>query len=435
MPPATRFVEVDDNEITYDDENLEEVELDEEMIDIIQPQDFESTPHHQGPNRPMGAQSGPSRSLRAQAGPSGTAPGRHSPTSSTLSETAQQSQPLPTIAEQLARERQWRIDRENANELSILQARRHAIQAGDLTQDYIPIDLAKMARPSRVPVRQPALPKPNSPPTYNGSTRLSYDEWSDSCEHFFQTASESFPHEEDKVSFATQYINQYLKDSWKSYVEGQKLENPLYVVNWRDLQEQMLNALGSKEERTQDAYDRLKVLSQGNGTPTVLLNKLKSLWREVGKSQESERVHDFVSALNPRIKTIWKQNGGGIFDKVTDVEAAANRVWRTIHKDGLDRSGPVNANSGSPPSPRTRGNGGVHKRGKSVRNGPSRDNKPKEFNKGPTPNEAKSMADVECYGCHKKGHTRDYCPENPQATYGAKRNGTNQSKKGKGNRS
>ena len=68
------------------------------------------------------------------------------------------------------------------------------------------------------------------------------------------------------------------------------------------MKNQMLDSMGSEEERRQRAYERLRMLVQGARTPTELMNEMKDCWEEFQEDNEVNKVITFVAALNRQMR-------------------------------------------------------------------------------------------------------------------------------------
>jgi hypothetical protein len=220
-----------------------------------------------------------------------------------------------------------------------------------------------------------------------------------------------------KVSFGIQYVAQELKDSWRTWVKEQAAINGQYVPTWNAFTHRMLEALGSEAERLQDAFDRLKSIRQGNKTPIELLTRFKPLWRETQQFTEPRQINDFVSALHPRIRQVMSSTGTRTFNRLSDAEARASSIWRSLDKDRMSSPTPDDRQKGEkgPSHSRRSSNGGS--RARKAQRGPPGANQAKGSGSSDPP-QKKSLAETECYHCHNLGHTKDYCKQNPEATYG-----------------
>jgi len=148
--------------------------------------------------------------------------------------------------------------------------------------------------------------------------------------------------------------------------------NPLFIPTWTDLQQQMLESMGSKEERMQRAFDDMKKLTQGSKTPSELLNKFRILWAEVGETSEPKKIYDYVAALNESVRNALNASGHAPFKTLADAEARINQIQRTLPKSTKQSSTTEGRGKrfGSPPHASTQSSGG--KRGKGGHSGTKR---------------------------------------------------------------
>jgi hypothetical protein len=194
--------------------------------------------------------------------------------------------------------------------------------------------------------------------------------------------------------------------------------NPSFIPTWTDLQQQMLESIGSKEERMQRAFNDMKKLTQGGKTPSELLNKFRILWAEVGETLEPKKIYDYVAALNESVRNALNASGYAPFKTLADAEARINQIQRTLPKSTKQSSTTEGRRKrfSSPPHALTQSSGG--KRGKgghsSTKRGggtPRKDTRPTEQ---PLANRTNKSA-VVYYFYNKLGYYKNECPTNPEA--------------------
>jgi hypothetical protein len=321
------------------------------------------------------------------------------------------------IQEELERERSWRKLREDQAELKALRQQRQAYEAGEVTDEVFLKSLAA-PRTSAVPTRSSSfLPRPEPPAKFLGKTQANYDTWLEGCEYFLARSPGDFAEESQKVDFGLLYVERELKSTFKVWVDSKVSTNPRFKPTWQDLQSQMLESMGSKEERMQRAFDDLKKLTQGGRSPAELLNKLRILWAEVNEQSELKKIYDFVSALNEPIRNSLNAAGHPPFKTLADAEMRVNQIHRTLPKSTRPTSTPEGRGKrgGSPPKPSTQTGGG--KRGRGGHSGAKGSGRTPKKDSNSTDQPLADRVDkstVTCYYCNKTGHYKNECPTNPE---------------------
>ncbi|KAF1980121.1 hypothetical protein BU23DRAFT_548317 [Bimuria novae-zelandiae CBS 107.79] len=218
-----------------------------------------------------------------------------------------------------------------------------------------------------------------------------------------------FTTESSKASFALSYVSQVMRTAWNTEVASRRSQDPLFEETWDGLQEKMLDALGTRLERRQQAHNALKRCSQrADQSPTQLLDYIRNYWEELEVTNEDMRVLDYIGCLNSNITSKINLLAPERRNTVALVEEQASIIYRSKQKA---REHPT-----SGPSTKR-----------------AKDTKPNSKGDSETPKKAKYG--VICYHCSKFGHISPNCPEKdkPAAPGSKEANGKPEwSGKGKG---
>ncbi|XTI94685.1 hypothetical protein V2W45_1181120, partial [Cenococcum geophilum] len=125
------------------------------------------------------------------------------------------------------------------------------------------------------------LPKPQLLTKFTGKGRHEWDKWKKDCEKFFIRVLYAFEMELQRTEFAYEHLGDTQQERW----DNEKMK------------EYILLLLGTVQERKANAFARIKRATQGNRTPSDLLQYLRVQWRERGIQDKEIQILEFKAAL------------------------------------------------------------------------------------------------------------------------------------------
>ena len=244
------------------------------------------------------------------------------------------------------------------------------------------------------------LPRPEPPHLYQKSNRQDYNRWERDCESYHLRNPTEFSSEARKVDFGVDYISEVCKSIWENYAEEQRRLDSQWAPTWANLKLKMLNALGSPDERRQNAYNAIKNCRQRKGqSPTELLNYLRPLWIEL-LTPPGLQVLEFTAALEKQIQSDLMLLPADRRNDLVLIEEQANTIYRRL---GMDKKAAEQKDNGKRPYNDHEGEASPPaKKGKPLREGSKTTQKAKDKRKS-------DAKDIECYYCHKRGHYANEC--------------------------
>jgi hypothetical protein len=112
------------------------------------------------------------------------------------------------------------------------------------TQSEVDFDLPLPKRRGQLP------PRTKEPPEYRGKSRAEYTNFLWACDLNFRASLQAFGTEEEKVTFAIQYLKGSPQDDWRRYEVIHGLDN----TSWSEFTDVLKEALGDPENRSQTTY-------------------------------------------------------------------------------------------------------------------------------------------------------------------------------------
>ncbi|KAF1972200.1 hypothetical protein BU23DRAFT_555233 [Bimuria novae-zelandiae CBS 107.79] len=366
-----------------------------------------------------------------QSGQSGASSRRSTPPSARPSQRRSVSPALITDVETARRWFQGVKDEEELRQILLLKEK---YDAGDCDA----ITSLSTISPALSTVHQVSamrLPPQKHPHEYTRKDRRDFSLWKQDCERIFSQSYVHFTTESSKASFALSYVSQVMRTAWNTEVASRRSQDPLFEETWDGLQEKMLDALGTRLERRQQAHNALKRCSQrADQSPTQLLDYIRNYWEELEVTNEDMRVLDYMGCLNSNITSKINLLAPERRNTVALVEEQASIIYRSKQKAREHPTSGPSTKRAKDTKPNSKGDSETPKKAKwsgKAQSGAKRPYKPRND----TSVGSSSSSGVICYHCSKFGHISPNCPEKdkPAAPGSKEANGKPEwSGKGKG---
>jgi len=173
-----------------------------------------------------------------------------------------------------------------------------------------------------------ALPRPPDPETYSATSIANFNGWVQDCEGYFASSPRDFTSEEMKCHFAGRYLDRARKGVWTEHKHQKEREDPQYTPTWTEMRSRMEQCMGDLRIRQNHAYEQLKAAKQGKHTPTEFLNYLQPFWRELGETNETRMMQEYIAGLNSDIREyLVKSATYSSMNTVADAETQANIAY------------------------------------------------------------------------------------------------------------
>jgi Zinc knuckle len=274
-----------------------------------------------------------------------------------------------------------------------------------------PPDPREVNFPIKGAALQSQLPKPQPPTKFAGKGRHEWDKWKKECEKFFIRVPHAFETEAQRTEFAYEHLGDTQQERW----DNVKAAWPVAEQTWERMKEYMLLSLGTEQERKASAFARIKRATQGNRTPSDLLQYLRVQWRELGMQDEEIQILEFKAALSDEIQKRLFYVPGVEYHSLSKMELDAEETYRDIKRESsksAQKQTPSETKNSRKRSwsaannPRTHQNrqqqsgpsSSKEDRSKEDRSNPNKEGKPKSDRPGP-----------KCYNCNKIGHIAKNC--------------------------
>lgn len=127
-------------------------------------------------------------------------------------------------------------------------------------------------------------------------------------------------------------------------------EDPEEGLSWNAFKTVMLNALGTRQKREQQAFESLKNTKQRpNQSPTDLLGYFRPLWEELGSSHTLRmEALEFTAALRDDIRKDLMKLPLDQRDTLPAIEESANIIFRQNGKQKETRDSKSNKGQSRP---------------------------------------------------------------------------------------
>jgi hypothetical protein len=330
-------------------------------------------------------------------------------------------------AEEAALLKYIRLKKQQRN-VELLRKIKERVEAGDLTA----LDGALLGDSSAIQYRPAAnaqLPRPVAPVVFTKASRQEYNSWVRDCERYFVEAPAQFPGDVQRVSFASGYLSDTLKTQWDGHCTLERTRDPTFAPTWAYLKERMLSTLGTPAERQRAAGARIKACHQKKDqTPSDLLDYLRPLWDETGRSDPDVWRQDFYLALLPDIRHDLEKLAYSEYDSLEKLEEKANALYRVQremrqkHADHQERKDAGKRKNEAGDEDKEKSSGQPKKKNKKTTLDSSSITRP-------------SGKEIKCFACGKVGHKRPDCPDNDKFKSELASGPKPQSGKGKGQKS
>jgi hypothetical protein len=236
--------------------------------------------------------------------------------------------------------------------------------------------------------------KPKDPTIYSGASLKQYRDYVRDCELSYKNAPESFPTEEDLVTWAMQFLSGDPKESWWSQYE--LMQEAGEELTWDCYKQYILDTQLDPVNRGIDAAIQLNKAAQREGQTTrAFATYLGTLEDQLPKYSEPHRVQTLFSKLRQELQLAITNTGTipltreGLVILATTKERNLRKTASSTHVKRAQ--GPSGRQLGDRPAKQPTDKGRAPERSSSIA---TRD--------PPT-----------CYSCGKVGHIAPKCPNKP----------------------
>ena len=248
--------------------------------------------------------------------------------------------------------------------------------------------------------------KPKDPTTYSGASLKQYRDYVRDCELSFKNAPESFPMEEDLVTWAMQFLSGDPKESWWSQYEI--MQEVGEELTWDYYKQYILDTHLDPVNRGIDAAIQLNQAAQREGQTTrAFATFLSTLEDQLPRYSEAHRVQTLFSKLRQELQLAITNTGA------IPLTREALVILATTKERNLRKA------AGSSHPKRTQG----------APNKPSGDRRVRQPGDKPASQDRSSSIAIRdpptCYACGKVGHISPNCPDRSKQTKARPRDNPN----------
>jgi len=224
--------------------------------------------------------------------------------------------------------REWRREEQEKAERETLLKQKEQIEAGLPPSEVFGDVMTQSTPPTSRNAMTSALPKPPDPETYSAASIANYNRWIQDCEGYFASSPRDFANEEIKCHFAARYLDRTRKGIWAEHKRQKEKANEHHIPTWHEMKQRMAECMGDLRIRRSHAYEQLKKAKQGRYTPTEFFDYLQAYWRELGETNETRMMEDYIAGLNSDVQDyLVKSAAYASINTVADAKSQANLAY------------------------------------------------------------------------------------------------------------